>query len=280
MLTSFLIFLLVGLLCLLAFSVFFVIKLRNFVKNTLTRSSVYIDINTKKNGWFFNDIMVEVIDFLMDENKKNALMLESVVIVMKESNNDLVKKAEFLKKELEVFEGLALTDSLTNLGNRRFFDQELNSFFNYSKRQSQSFCLALFDVDFFKQINDTYGHKVGDLILQEVAKVFKNRVRTSDVVARLGGDEFAFILKNVSEDGLVDLLDDVYSAIDKLEIMKNKDKVHIGLLAGVACMSEVEFADSSSLYNAADVCLYESKRHGRHCWTMYSSDGNYITSKK
>ena len=109
---------------------------------------------------------------------------------------DITRKKEYEDR----IKQLAFYDALTLLPNRAFFEQNLNNVLDESRRYKRKFGLLFLDLDNFKYVNDTFGHLVGDKLLQVVAKRLSDCVRTSDIVARLGGDEFTIIVKDIKAD--------------------------------------------------------------------------------
>lgn len=163
-----------------------------------------------------------------------------------------------LEDQIEHNRHLALHDYLTGLPNRRLFADRLTGALERARRANASAALLLIDLDHFKQVNDTLGHHVGDLLLQRVGRMFSARVRRSDTVARTGGDEFAVILEEPSshEDAmrvghsLMQLLHDPLDLDGKA--------VSIGASFGVAIFPE-DAADAESLCIAADLRMYDKK---------------------
>lgn len=147
-------------------------------------------------------------------------------------------------------------DSLTELLNRRSFDQILSL---YEKDRS-SFALILADVDVFKQINDTCGHDTGDRILKRVAALLHTTFRSTDYVCRIGGDEFAVIMVDMSRELYYTITDKIAEINDLLAVPED-DLPAVSLSAGVAFSDENGFC--GSLFRAADSALYTAKAHGR-----------------
>ena len=166
-----------------------------------------------------------------------------------------------LEEQIEHNKHLALHDVLTGLPNRRLFQDRLASALERARRTGTQAALLVLDLDRFKQVNDTMGHHVGDLLLQQVARIFSGRMRRSDTVARTGGDEFSVILEsptNGEEAFLVGrslqaLLDDPQSLDDHT--------VKIGISFGVAVFPD-DAQEMEALCIAADLRMYENKRRG------------------
>lgn len=165
---------------------------------------------------------------------------------------------------------LALVDSLTGLDNRHHFERSFEEDITYHNRfPEHQFSLLLIDLDLFKQVNDTYGHPVGDKLLQRVAQILKNNVREVDRVGRLGGDEFAILLKEVGGENQAAMVSE--KLIHALSQTHNIDghAVQIGASIGIAICPETN-ADMEELFKHADNMLYASKAAGRNTYQIYS----------
>lgn len=187
---------------------------------------------------------------------------------LQQRSQELENRTHDLEKALSLVEKLAVTDSLTDLRNRRYFDDNLAAAFARSQRFGEPICLILLDVDHFKQINDTYGHVAGDAVLQTLARAFRGRTRETDIVARLGGDEFAFLLYRTSlQEGEVFGHNLLTLAAEQLFSFHGQE-VRVGLSIGVACNQD-NIHSIEALYGAADEALYEAKRRGRNRAVTY-----------
>lgn len=163
-------------------------------------------------------------------------------------------------------EHLSITDELTQLYNRRFFNEKIEEEINRAKRENNCFSLLIIDVDYFKQYNDTYGHQKGDLALEKVANILKKKSsRASDFAFRLGGEEFA-IITILSEEKIVEFANLVRSEIKNLQIEHNSSLIskYLTISIGIVCKKGQEISDSDTLYKEADDNLYEAKRLGRN----------------
>lgn len=190
---------------------------------------------------------------------------------LQQRSTELERRTRDLEKALGLVERLAVTDSLTDLRNRRYFDDSLASAFARAQRFGDCLCLLLLDVDHFKQINDSYGHAAGDLVLQTLAARFRERTRDTDIAARLGGDEFAFLLFRAEHaDGVA--FGEAMLAIARAAVFHfDGQEVRVGVSIGVACVND-EVRSIESLYGAADDALYEAKRRGRNQVVGYPFD--------
>ncbi|MFZ0304194.1 MAG: GGDEF domain-containing protein [Terracidiphilus sp.] len=157
---------------------------------------------------------------------------------------------------------LALHDELTGLPNRRLFEDRLVGALERARRSGTHAALLLVDLDHFKQVNDTVGHHIGDLLLKRVGQIFDGRVRRSDTVARTGGDEFSIILESPTSREIASLVGS--SLIELLEQPFDLEghSVRIGGSVGIAIFPE-DASDAASLRIAADLRMYANKNAGR-----------------
>jgi diguanylate cyclase (GGDEF)-like protein len=167
-----------------------------------------------------------------------------------------------LEDQIEHNKYLALHDELTGLPNRRLFLDRLALVIERSRRLGTKSALLVLDLDRFKQVNDTLGHHVGDLLLQRVSVLFSSRIRRSDTVARTGGDEFSLILDEPTNRSNARLV--AQSLLHLLEepLQLGEHQVKIGASIGMAIFPD-DAADLQSLCIAADLRMYESKNESR-----------------
>ena len=167
-----------------------------------------------------------------------------------------------LTERSETLQIAALTDPLTGMHNRRFFDDALCEYLKAFREVDKPIGLMIIDLDHFKRINDTHGHDVGDLVLREVAECLRATTRYHDVAARLGGEEFAIIVPNMKEGELVGFADRIRDAIAAVMLPVGKTKVRLTASVGVAEWDGKETPEQ--FYRKADHRLYEAKRAGRN----------------
>jgi diguanylate cyclase (GGDEF)-like protein len=168
-----------------------------------------------------------------------------------------------LEDQIEHNKYLALHDELTGLPNRRLFQDRLDSALERARRTGAEAALLLIDLDHFKQVNDTMGHHVGDLLLQHAASIFAGRIRRSDTVARTGGDEFCVILGEPISRADATLVADTLMQILKNPIQLEGHEIQVGASVGIAVFPQ-DATDAESLCIAADLRMYENKlRPGR-----------------
>lgn len=158
---------------------------------------------------------------------------------------------------------LANTDSLTELSNRRFIMAQLLALVEKSKASQNKFCVAMFDIDHFKSVNDEFGHDVGDNVLKSISTITKQSFRSSDVLGRIGGEEFIIILNRVDIDEAKTLLERFRKKINSYTFDLEGVNRPISISIGVTEFTSFESAES--LMKRADIGLYRSKTQGRDC---------------
>jgi diguanylate cyclase len=191
---------------------------------------------------------------------------------MEENNSRLEQSLKASKQEinqlqinLEAVRNESLTDPLTSLANRKYFDQTLEKCIAQSVATGEPMALMLTDIDHFKAFNDTFGHLTGDQVLRLVALSVKQNVKGQDIAARYGGEEFAVILPVTTLRAALTVADHVRRAVMTKELMKRSTGEHLGRVTvsiGVAALRKGETAQS--LIERADNCLYTAKRCGRN----------------
>lgn len=169
---------------------------------------------------------------------------------------------ETLSARSETLEQAALTDALTGMQNRRYFDDALKEYIEEFRRIDKPIGLMILDLDHFKEVNDTYGHDVGDEVLRAVASCLRDMTRYHDVVARLGGEEFAVVAPNMDEDMLVKLAERIRKAIAGMAVLSGNVRLKITTSVGLAVWDKRESAEE--FYRRADRLLYQAKRMGRN----------------
>ncbi|MEW6002454.1 MAG: sensor domain-containing diguanylate cyclase [Nitrospirota bacterium] len=168
-----------------------------------------------------------------------------------------------LEKEKTRLEKISLTDYLTGIYNIRYFYNRLEEEFSRAERYSIPLSCMLFDIDYFKKINDTYGHRVGDIVLREFAQFVKMHTRKSDVFARYGGEEFILLLPQTSMKGAIAEADRLKRAIKEHQFKALKDKSGITVSIGIACSPHEKIRNYDDLITYADNALFRAKNRGR-----------------
>ena len=169
-------------------------------------------------------------------------------------------------KDIAILQHESITDALTGLKNRRYFDQRICEEVALSKRYKLPLTLILLDVDYFKKINDTYGHTVGDEVLTNLSKLVLEVVRDSDIVARYGGEEIAIITPNTSKAEAELLAERLRGKVEKTTVAMvgaTQEIVQVTVSLGICSLSPV-ITDKQALLEESDQALYLAKKYGRN----------------
>ena len=158
---------------------------------------------------------------------------------------------------------LMTTDGLTQLNNRRYFDEMLDREVARAKRYKRTFSLMVLDLDHFKRVNDRLGHLGGDAVLRQLGAILLGRLRVNDVLARIGGEEFALITPEVGLDGATELASKINRLIGDARFEFEGSAVKVTVSVGVAEWQH-DYEDAGDLLKAADDKMYEAKRAGRN----------------
>ena len=196
-----------------------------------------------------------------EEDKRDALLAEKMA-TMKEKLAALEAHSEQVQEQLRDERKRALTDVLTQLPNREAWDERLRFEFARWKRYRHPTALVVVDIDHFKKVNDTYGHKSGDRVLQLVAQTLRERLRDTDFIARYGGEEFVILLPETSMEAAVRLINGLREHVAKLPFHFKNQPVAVTVSAGLAPLSSAE--DPVEVFDLADKLLYEAKQQGRN----------------
>lgn len=200
------------------------------------------------------DIPAEV----LDDIQKNIEEIINNFPVPEDNKLDVIKKINFMYSHTR---HMSLTDPLTGLYNRRNFDSTLEREFLRSKRYGGDLTLAIIDIDFFKKINDTYGHLCGDYILKEVAYLILDNFRKTDLVFRYGGEEFVAILTETDIKNAKIPMERLRKKIEDSSFEFNGERINVTVSSGVSS-NNVETA--SEFLDNADKALYSAKENGRN----------------
>jgi diguanylate cyclase (GGDEF)-like protein len=226
---------------------------RNHASISNTREGVRVCDLGSTNGTFINDELVEGTRTLR--------------------NGDLVKIGRTIFKFIaggnieaayhdEIYR-LTTMDGLTQIYNRRYFDEQVDRELSRSRRYERVLSLVLMDIDHFKQVNDTYGHLAGDSVLKQLASTVRTKIRREDVFARYGGEEFAILLPEVSLGGTRQLAEKVRRLVEKQRFEFDKQPIPVTVSVGIATL-EPQHREAADLVRAADERLYEAKTSGRN----------------
>lgn len=205
--------------------------------------------------------------------EEQNIRLQQEIAQRKRAEEALRKVAAELEIANQELHRLATLDGLTQIANRRRFDEYLAQEWRRHVRSRLSLSLILCDIDYFKQYNDTYGHQAGDDCLKQVAqKMHRTVKRATDLVARYGGEEFAVILPDTNIDGAVNVAQDIQKAVYNLQIPHNHSvNGYITLSLGVVGLIPINQQSPDELVAAADKALYEAKEKGKNRVCTYTA---------
>ena len=205
------------------------------------------------------------------EDEEYGLNLGAIDYITKPFNKAIVKlrikNYLDLKIKNDMLEKLSMYDGLTNIRNRRFFDETFEKTFSEIKRDKKSLAVLMIDIDFFKPYNDNYGHGQGDETLRKVAKALEKTIkRASDFVARYGAEEFVILLKNINKDGVEAVANNLLNAVRELKITHEFSKIenYVTISIGASFYNSNSDITKLELLLKADEALYNVKNSGRN----------------
>ena len=227
---------------------------------------------------------LEVLKEVRKEKDKNSLGVivmtspsekTDASIFLKNGASDFIAKP-FSKEELicrvnntiEAMENInkianfANRDFLTGVYNRRFFYSDVEEYIQAAEETNEPYAFAMIDVDYFKKINDTYGHDGGDRILKSIAKILNDNTKGSDIVARFGGEEFCVVLKKISKEEAVKFFVNLRAKVAENEVVIKKQKVRVTISIGVSFGNG--HCEIDDMLEACDSALYTAKENGRN----------------
>ncbi len=211
---------------------------------------------------------IEIILFSLALGYRIKLNQDEKLQIVRQANLELDEKVKERTKELErsqiKLKELASKDPLTNLYNRRSLFELVQSLVNSAKREKQNISLVMFDIDKFKNVNDTYGHAIGDIVIKEFANLINN-TRESDIVARIGGEEFVLVLPNTDKDGAYKIAIKILESTRDLKIeVKENESLYFTVSGGVDLFNLDEPDALHQSLQRADRALYKAKISGRN----------------
>jgi len=224
----------------------------------------------KKSGDIKNIPVIFITGLDSDEDEEKGLSLEAVDYITKPFSPIVVKlrvrNQIQIITQMRTIERLSMIDQLTNLPNRRFFDERLEMEWKQAIREKTNISLLMIDLDHFKGINDKYGHQQGDLVLRAFSDLFhKSLKRPGDFSARWGGEEFVVLLPNTSAEGAVEIAEIIRKNVeDHLIQCDNGIQIKTTISIGVNSLTPVTDSSIDAFISNADKNLYSAKQAGRN----------------
>ncbi|MBZ4672773.1 MAG: diguanylate cyclase [Deferribacteraceae bacterium] len=195
---------------------------------------------------------------------------ENIILKLNEYEDKIfglaMSSVDMLERHENLYEQIA-KDGLTGLYNHTAFQDRLSKLFRSYKHNKTTFSVAMLDLDFFKKVNDTYGHLKGDEVLKQFADIIKKCVRKNDFPARYGGEEFAIIFSDINKFEAEAIIDRLREKFKKIKFKSDSGSFGVTFSAGLAEVNE-SMDTPSEITNAADTALYYSKRSGRNKTTL------------
>ncbi len=197
---------------------------------------------------------------LLDDIQKNIENIIKTFDIPEANKMEVIKQINFMYSSTK---RLSLTDELTQLPNRRCFDNDYNREFLRAQRYKNPLTLVMFDIDHFKKVNDTYGHVCGDYVLKEIANAALQTFRKTDTVYRTGGEEFMVILTETDIEQSLIPLERFRKTVETMNINFNQEELKITVSIG-ACQYNSSISTAQELIIKTDEALYEAKNSGRN----------------
>ena len=180
------------------------------------------------------------------------------------------KETQMLKEQLQESQQKMLRDPLTGIPNRLAYEERVILEVNRFKRNKTPLCLAMWDIDHFKNVNDTYGHDAGDRVLKLLAQIITTRVRKVDMFARIGGEEFVLLMPETGIEDALNLNNQLRMSLEESGFHYKGSPCPITASVGIAIVEEYDTHEQ--LLSKADKALYQSKRNGRNLCTVFKHD--------
>ncbi|MER2491857.1 GGDEF domain-containing protein [Catenovulum sediminis] len=204
---------------------------------------------------------------LQNELEKQTEAYEQLEVDMQTRNFELEVTLRELQDKNRALEKLNTQDALTQVRNRRYFDQKIEAEIRRARRERSELAIIMLDIDHFKQINDQHGHLIGDSVIQSIAKICQQHLpRKTDCLCRYGGEEFAIILPNTPKQGAMLVAENLRNALEQTAIQATEHiTLHVTASFGV-CSADIDTkSQAKELVDAADKALYQAKADGRNC---------------
>ncbi len=176
-----------------------------------------------------------------------------------------------VKKLLKNLEERSVKDGLTGLYNRHFLNEYIIKASELALRHGHSIGILMIDIDFFKKVNDQFGHDVGDIVLKQIAEILKSRFRKADVIVRYGGEEFLVLLHNVDENKLIEIAEQIRIAVENTPFQTPQGPIKKTISIGVA-VYPIDSKDIWQVIKFADIALYHAKKTGRNKVIRFTKD--------
>jgi diguanylate cyclase (GGDEF)-like protein len=248
-----------------------------FIKTSFPLESLNENMNEIENTFIFSIVLLFLVLTFFEYFRRKEIILKIISISKKIKNNEhienessIISEINFLinsynqmfknlNTQIKVNKEMSYIDALTQVKNRKAYDEKLKELVSLYKRYKTIFSIAILDIDDFKKVNDTHGHSVGDLVLKDVAKLLTSTIRSTDMLFRIGGEEFIIIFPNTALVNSEEVAQEIRKKIkSNLKVAKN-DKLTVSI--GI---TEINCKDSEdTIFGRIDTFLYNSKNNGK-----------------
>lgn len=208
---------------------------------------------------------------LNEANTRLQTRVESADAKLRETNERLQQQSDELKHINIELRQLSVTDALTGLYNRRHFEAVMDMEFSFYLRHEEQVSLLVIDIDLFKNINDNFGHRTGDQVIIELARMLKENLRKSDTICRIGGEEYVAICRRIGKEDAIALANKVRLIVEKYSMATDIEDLRFTISIGIDTLAGKHVLNGADeFFGRADRALYHSKKHGRNLVTHYT----------
>ena len=253
-----------------------------------TRGAIYLQSVSVAHGFRKEDLLL-----LTSLGTPIALAIENALLYTKskraeerlqkasdELEQEVMNRTSKLKRARDSLKKLSITDGLSGLYNYRYLLYSLESELRRAIRYGRTLALLLIDIDYFKNLNDTYGHQCGDYVIKTVGKFLKSNVRATDFVARYGGDELAVMLIETNAESALEVAEKLKQHIGSHSFQWGTKELSVNVSIGLATAPAPGIQQVSHLIEAADRALYQAKRTGRNAVVVFGQEGHSMTKRR
>jgi len=238
--------------------------MRSFTRITsdnpdLEKQGTRFSQNKGMNQWV-QGFLTNINTIVEEKNKLVEELLESRKLLEHYSTN----LEDMVEQRTEILKWLAITDPLTGLYNRRYFMEQLEQEFKRSRRYERDLSLLMLDIDYFKRVNDTYGHQVGDLVLRKISSIIEGQLRDADLAFRFGGEEFMVILPETSTRDASNVAERMRTEIMHSYYHHEDAEFNVTVSIGIISMQGNMIETVDSFLKKVDDNLYIAKNRGRN----------------
>ena len=205
------------------------------------------------------DINFDLPSDVLDEIQQNIQSIIESFDIPDDNKFDVIRKINFMYTQTKQ---LSITDALTNLYNRRYFETTFAREFARAKRYNSQLSIVVVDIDWFKKINDTYGHSCGDYVLRELSWLMAENFRQTDIIFRYGGEEFVILLTETDGNSAIIPVERLRRAVEDNKFKFKGVELNVTISAGISSNKDVN--EVCQMFDNADKALYQAKEEGRN----------------